>query len=208
MAPKVHHPTPEQLINRRLLAQEVRTLVNEGQVTPSQDAYMYTPPMEPGENVQRPCLVCAVGSVVVAAAVSKYPNLMPKVGVHRLTGSIGRYDDYHTSLAALVGFTFTEVVAFEAAFMGAVVVPPAGVVEHMWNKGYLDIDIPKPAPNFSQWRLEVWDSVEAVDLVRDALKWWNRQNAGDTTVLLRLMDLMESWADNPVSFPLTKKGEG
>ncbi len=206
MAIEVHQPTPEQLANRRLLAQEVRLLVNTGKVLPSQGSYMYTPPLQPGEMNYRPCMVCAVGSVVVAAAVSQYPKLVPKEGVHRLTSHLGHFLDFHTSLADLVGFTFTEVVAFESAFMGSVIVPSMSVVEHMEGKGHLDLKVqPLGFTGLSLWRENLRGQLGLVGLIDDALEWNYWLDANDKETVLALMTLLESWETQPISYKRTKE---
>lgn len=199
-------PTTEQLTNRKKLAQEVRLLVNTGKVLPSQGSYMYTPPLQPGEMNYRPCMVCAVGSVVVAAAVSQYPKLVPKEGVHRLTSHLGHELDFHTSLADLVGFTFTEVVAFESAFMGAVLIPPMGVVEHMEGKGHLDLEVPAPdVTDLPTWRLNLRARLGYVGLINDALEWNYWMDADDKETALALMTLLDSWETQPISYKRTKE---
>lgn len=196
-------PTSTQLANRKKLAQEVRRLVEGQHLLPTQGTYLsYAPPVG---DIDSPCFSCAVGSVIAAAAALTFPAMHLKAGANLIFANHGVPNgDYHSALAALLGFTFTEVVAFEAAFMGEVMVTSTGCVTHTKNEGLFDV------PNFQDYRDSPWDplvwrsrlrgSLDDVPLVQSAMEWQHKDHGGDRERILALMTLLESWETQPISY--------
>lgn len=174
-------PTPEQLNNRKLLAQEVRSLLAANKIRPTTAHYVQDDVGDDDEP-EGTCAVCAVGSLVVAQAHRKDPlEGSLEDAVNGLMHDMG----VRSSMAAfseLTGLSYWETRAFEAAFMRYVVDSPGADIAHAERKGTL---IREHEP-----------------LVDQALAWGRAHNLYLEDRLLVAMDLMESWAEGPVSFPL------
>lgn len=194
-------PTPEQLNNRKLLAQDVRLQLEQNEFTPTINGYMIGPPGN--------CAMCAVGSVVAAGA-RHTPGWVygSRNAVSRFAKDqglpYGTGGDWHTLLMHLLGFTLSEAAAFETAYMGEVI--------------FVDKDAQKWANE--QGLTQGWDLSESYQffeqavqdpLITSALDWHHafRKTRGVLTTALEdrkarlhsLLYLLESWETSPVSFP-------
>lgn len=174
-------PTPEQLNNRKLLAQEVRSLLAANKIRPTTAHYVQDDVDDEGES-KGTCRVCAIGSLVVAQAHRRDPlegsleeatnGLMNGMGVQSTM----------VAFSELTGLSYWETKAFEAAFMRYMVDGPGVDRDHAERKGNL--------------------IAEHEPLVDQALAWAKAHNLYLEDRLLAMMDLLESWAEGPVSFPL------
>jgi hypothetical protein len=183
-------PTSTQLANRKLLAIDARELVKAHRFRPDDRCYL-------AETLTLECRVCAVGAVVAAGALRETAAYLTddlERRVERLTGP-ERSHDYQTALMDLVGFTLEEAAAFEAAFMGHA------------------IDLDDSALPYAQERgvdggYATTHQLHSAPLVEAAKRWKQELVAAGLYTLrdrfFALMDLLESWEMNPVSFP-TKK---
>lgn len=207
MAVEVHQPTPEQLINRRLLAQDVRNQLNEHAFKPNPATYHR-------EAYRSGCEMCAVGAVVIAGVMRESD---PVVAAHKrlalefYSGKKGLPSesggDWHVILMHLLGFTLEEATAFETAFVGDIIYTDeeaqswSAVREPARDWSYLS------PVNYISW-------AQQSPLISSALHWYSasvgKEDEDDSELTSRekrlhaLLDLLESWEMNPVSFP-TKK---
>lgn len=182
-------PTPEQLINRKLLAQDVRDLLNANKIRPTTAHYVQDDVDFDDDEPTGTCSVCAVGALVVAQAHRKDPlEGSLEDAVNGLMADMGVRSSM-VAFSELTGLSYWETKAFEAAYMRYVVDGPGVDLDHAERKGTL-IEEHKP-------------------LVEQALAWGRAHNLYLDERLLAMMDLLESWAEGPVSFPLpAAKKEG
>ncbi len=198
-------PTPQQLINRRLLAQDARKQLALQKFYPTEIAYI--------RKSGRTCMMCAVGAVVASGVALEYPEI-PRMDViegakklsteHDLPDHIDEKADYHILLMHLTGLTLEEIVAFEAAFMGFTVY--VGHAPQYWFiKVAPDLwKVPLNSAGFDEW-------ASTSPLIRSALDWryftgkskqLDNPLEARTQRMMDLLNLLESWETQPVSFPL------
>lgn len=205
MAAEVHQPTPEQLANRRLLAQDVRKQLNEHAFEPNPATYLR-------ENLVLKCEMCAIGAVVVAGVTKEFPATTghAREALARYATSHGLTDDgsdWHILLMHLLGFTLEEATAFETAFVGTIIFVDEEAQD--WSAAR------EPARDWSSLPpVSYFTWAQERPLIISALRWYSasvdKEDKDGTVLTIReerlhaLLDLLESWEMNPVSFP-TKK---
>lgn len=210
MAVEVHQPTPEQLANRRLLAQDVRNQLNEHAFKPNPATYCR-------DESRSGCEMCAVGAVVLSGVLAspgtdyKRPVKYPRAALDLYSDlqglPTGGGFDWHVILMHLLGFTLEEATAFETAFVGGIIYTD-GEAQN-WSAARepaRDWSYLSPV-NYIAWAQES-------PLISSALRWYSasvdKEDVSDTALTSRekrlhaLLDLLESWETTPVSFP-TKK---